>query len=116
LLSDVQVTNQPDKRLSQFVDSNGKLDTSTIYKLLKARGEVHDDKAAFIWKSAATPRVQLVMWLLFQKQIQCRSYLQKKRIVSHALCEVCNEADETAEHIISGCAMPGNTGQRLALP
>jgi len=48
LLYNVDITDQPDKRLSQFVHGNGKLDTGTIYKLLKAQGEVHDEKAAFI--------------------------------------------------------------------
>lgn len=103
LISTVDTTAQNDKRLSHFIDSNGKLDTGTIYKLLKARDEAYDDKAAFIWRSAAPPRVQLLMWLLCQKRIQCRTKLQKKGIVSQPLCEVCNEDDETADHIISGC-------------
>ena len=48
LISTVDTTDQNDKRLSHFIDSNGKLDTGTIYKLLKARDEAYDDKAAFI--------------------------------------------------------------------
>lgn len=100
-------------RGSQFIDSNGKLDTSSIYKLLKARGEANDDRAVFIWISAAPLRVQLFIWLLCQKRIQCRSNLQKKGIVSQAQCEVCNEADETAEHIISGCTTIARSTRRL---
>lgn len=48
LLYNVNITNQPDKRLSQFIQGNGKLDTGIIYKLLKAQGKVHNEKAAFI--------------------------------------------------------------------
>lgn len=102
LLAQVTYTDQPDRRLSPFIATDGKLDTASIYKLLKAQGQASDEKSNFIWKSAAPPRVQFFMWL---KWIQCRSNLQKKGIVPHALCEVCNEADETPEHIINGCGI-----------
>jgi hypothetical protein len=101
----VTYTDQPDHRLSPFIATDGKLDTASIYNLLKAQGQASDEKTNFIWKTVAPPRVQFFMWLLCQKRIQCRSNLQKKGIVPHALCEVCNEANETPEHIINGCGI-----------
>jgi|UPI0001A87891 hypothetical protein len=92
LLAQVTYTDQPDRRLSPVIATDGKLDTASIYKLLKAQGHASDEKSNFIWKSAAPPQIQFFMWLLCQKWIQCRSNLQKKGIVPHALCEVCNEA------------------------
>jgi len=45
------------------------------------------------------------MWLLVHQQIQCRTVLQRKRILHDPLCEVCHVEDETPEHTISGCVL-----------
>ncbi|CAD6213646.1 unnamed protein product [Miscanthus lutarioriparius] len=99
----VNLTEDMDRRLSPFSCGEGKLDTGSIYKLLKARGQEADESVVFIWKTSAPPRVQLFMWLLSQKRIQCRVNLHRKHIVPNATCEVRGEADESPEHIINGC-------------
>lgn len=108
LLAHVNLTSQPDKRMSPFIDPTGKLDTASVYRLLKARGQTTNDQAKFIWNSRAPPRVQFFMWLLCHNRIQCRTNLLKKRIVSDAICEICSEAEETAEHIIFHCNIARN--------
>ena len=87
----VSLNDNADKRLSPFCLGNSKLDSGGIYKLLKARGGALDDRSAFIWKNAAPPRVQLFIWLLTQRRIQCRSNLFKKHIVDSPTCEVCGQ-------------------------
>ena len=103
VIDGVNLTEDMDRRLSAFSCSEGKLDTGSIYKLLKARGQEADESAVFIWKTSAPPRVQFFMWLLSQKCIQCRVNLHRKHIVPNATCELCGEADESPEHIINGC-------------
>lgn len=44
-----------DRRKSQFDCGHGKLDSSSIYRLLKARQSTADPAAEFIWKNAAPP-------------------------------------------------------------
>jgi hypothetical protein len=102
-LSDIILSDEQDHRLSPFSNGDVKLDSGMVYRLLKARSQGTNEGSAFIWKNSAPPRVQMFMWLLTQGRIQCRTNLQRKNIVPTALCEVCEQADETPEHIINGC-------------
>lgn len=56
LVRQTTLTDQ-DKRLSQFSRTADKLDTLTIYRLLKAKGQSNDPASTFIWKNAAPLRV-----------------------------------------------------------
>lgn len=64
IVQQTTLSAHPDRRLSPFSRSPDKLDTSTIYKLLKAKGQPDDPASTFIWKNAAPPRVQLFIWFL----------------------------------------------------
>ena len=57
ILQQLQLSDQPDMRLSTFSRTKDKLDTSAIYRLLKARGQENDPTSSFIWRNAAPPRV-----------------------------------------------------------
>jgi hypothetical protein len=92
-----------DKRRSQFDCGNGKLDSSSIYKLLKSRQQPTDLAYSFIWKSSAPPRVQFFVWLLSKGRIQCRANLFVKKVVNNPACEICGTPEETADHIIFLC-------------
>jgi hypothetical protein len=63
--------------------------------------------ASFVWDSYAPQLsasfVQFLIWLLMQGRIQCRVNLLTKKVVESATCEVCNQEDETVDHIIWGC-------------
>jgi len=83
--------------------------------MIKARGQRGNPRATFIWKSLAPPRVQLFIWLLMQRKIQCRSVLSRKGIVDSATCEICSVADETPEHIIDGCTLGRDVWARMNL-
>jgi len=93
----------------------GALDTGTLYRLLKARGQQPDDRAVFVWQNHAPPRVQMFMWLLTQRKIQCRTNLLRRHVLLDATCEVCNEADETPEHIIGGCTIARQFWEKIGL-
>jgi hypothetical protein len=57
----------------------------------------------------------MFMWLLTQRRIQCRTVLHRKNVLPNTICEVCNELDETPEHIMGGCAVSKQLWQRLGL-
>jgi hypothetical protein len=99
-ISNQVLTQTPDQRLSFFSNGDHNLDSGAIYRMLKARGQSQDAKAAFVWKNSAPPRVQLFVWLLMHKRIQCRTMLFKKHIVDSPTCEICQAADESPEHIM----------------
>jgi hypothetical protein len=98
------LSEDPDTRLSPLSRTKEKLDTSAIYKLLKARGLSADPASSFIWQNAAPPRVQLFAWLLSKGRIQCRANLHRKHIVDSPNCTVCGAAEETPDHIMLHCA------------
>jgi hypothetical protein len=91
------------------------LDSRAIYSLLKAQGHQRDERSTFVWKNSAPPRVQLFMWLLLKKRIQCHTILQRKHVLHNSTCEICSEEDETPEHIISGCALGKAFWERLSM-
>lgn len=116
LVADSQLTSSPDIRQSPFCIGNGSLDSGAIYQLLKSRGQPEDSSASFVWKTTAPPRVQFFMWLLIKRRIQCRKVLHRKCILPDATCEVCNAAEETPEHVISGCSLGRLFWDRIGLP
>jgi hypothetical protein len=97
------LSDEPDTRLSPLSRTKEKLDSSAIYKLLKARGQAADPASSFIWQNAAPPRVQMFIWLLCKGRVQCRANLHRKHIVDSPTCAVCGAAEETAEHIVFHC-------------
>jgi hypothetical protein len=103
LLQQQQPSTAKDRRQSPLCKRNGDLDTSMIYNTLKSANSGQDPWANFVWKNKAPPRVRFFTWLLSQGRIQCKTNLIKKRIVDNTVCEICNEAEETPEHIIFGC-------------
>jgi len=109
------IAKAPDKRISDFFKPDNNIDIRAIYKMLKAKGQTSDPKAVFIGKTWAPPRVQLFIWLLLQRRIQCRAVLLTKHIVDSATCEICNAAVETPEHIIHGYSLGRKVSRRLNL-
>lgn len=105
VLANTELSEEPDRRLTPFSKNAYGIDSGAIYKLLKARGQPSDDRAKFVWCNVAPPRVQMFVWLLTQGRIQCRKILHRKHVLPHATCEVCNDEDETPEHIIGGCSI-----------
>jgi hypothetical protein len=104
-----------DLRKSQFDCGHGKLDSSSIYKLLKARQQPADPTSDFIWKNSVPPRIQFFMWLVSKGRIQCRANLCKKRIVSSPGCEICGATEETTDHIILHCPFARSFWNALGL-
>jgi len=92
-----------DIRKSLFDCGNGRLDSSSIYKLLKAKQNPADPMSDFIWGNCSPPRVQFFMWLASKGRLQCRANLFKKRIVPTQSCEACQGLEETTDHILLHC-------------
>ena len=57
LLDNTDISEQPDKRCSPFIRPDDSLDSGQLYKMIKGRGQANDQKASFIRKSFAPPRV-----------------------------------------------------------
>jgi hypothetical protein len=57
ILSSTTLSTEPDKRVTPFTKEGNALDTRTLYRLLKARGQQRDDRVVFVWQNHAPPRV-----------------------------------------------------------
>lgn len=109
IMQETELSEQPDTRLSVFSRSNEKLDTSAIYRLLKARGQHDDPASTFIWKNAAPPRVQLFLWLLIRGRVQCRANLHRKKVVDWA-------AEENTDHLFFHWPIANQFWATIGLP
>lgn len=105
-----------DTRKSIFDFGNGKLDSSSIYKMLKARQHPAEPTSQFIWKNAVPPRIQFFMWLATKNRIQCRANLFMKTVVDSPACEVCGAPEETTDHILLHCSFAREFWAILGLP
>lgn len=53
----------------------------------------------------------MFMWLLTQGRIQCRTVLHRKHVLPNATCE----QEETPEHVIGGCSIGMQFGEKLGM-
>jgi len=102
LLNDVQLDDTPDQRTSFFQDEAGRLMSGVIY-WVSTKMEQPCPSYKFVWRNFAPPRVKIFAWLLTKNRINCRTALVTKNILQEATCEICGQADETADHIFSEC-------------
>ena len=58
----------------------------------------------FVWQNFAPPRVKFFGWVLTKDRIQCKTALCRKNILQDAICDICGDAEENGDHIISGCS------------
>ncbi|CAO2153322.1 unnamed protein product [Urochloa humidicola] len=102
-----------DTRESPFLLADGRLQTSTIYKMLKASQSEHCPAAAFVWNNHAPPRVRFFAWLLTNDRIQSRSNRKRRTILDDDVCELCNGQPETSDHIVFQCPTARSFWQAL---
>jgi hypothetical protein len=115
VIASSELSEEPDRRHTLFSKNASGLDSGAIYQLLKARDQPTDERAQFVWRNVEPPRVQMFMWLLTQGRIKCRKVLHRKHVVPDAKCEICNEQDETPEHIMGGCSISSQFWHKIGL-
>jgi len=62
LLSSLRLMETPDCRNSHLMDNEGRLQTSTLYALLRSAPETQADGQKLAWKNHAPPRVKFSAW------------------------------------------------------
>lgn len=102
LLIDVELSERPDERRCCFETPDHRLWSGLIYKA-SMRGDQTCPSFDFVWRSFAPPRIKFFGWVLTKDRIQCKTALRRKKILQETTYDICGGADETADHIISGC-------------
>lgn len=80
----------------------GKLTTKKFYEARLPPG-MPSPNWDLIWKCRAPLKVKLFAWLLVRNRLSTKENLLKKTIVQEAICDICNQEDETANHMCFSC-------------
>jgi hypothetical protein len=94
LLESVVLLPEEDTRHNLFLDGNGRLRTTPLYKTLTTADlGSYNFFFKFIWKNHALPRVRFFIWLLVQQCVNCKSNVHRKNIVQDPECDLYREDD-----------------------
>jgi hypothetical protein len=105
LVSGVALTSVVDSRtLTRCRRKDGALDASALYKL-RTWGGVDAPFYSFMWENHAPPRDRFFAWLMSRSRVPSRSSLLRKKVLTaaEAVCPMCREPLETANHIFFEC-------------
>ncbi|CAN6372752.1 unnamed protein product [Urochloa humidicola] len=103
ILHATSLATSEDVRSSPFLLPDGRLQTSSIYKILKAAQGDCDPHTAFVWQNNAPPRVRFFAWLLTNDRVQSRANLRRRTVIDDDSCEICHGSAETSDHIMFQC-------------
>lgn len=80
-----------------------KYQTGTIYKLIKNHAQTVPWKGA-IWNSGGVPRHSFHAWLVTLNRLLTRDRLLTWGLVVPANCLLCNQGDESMDHLFFSCS------------
>ena len=80
-----------------------KYQTGTIYKLLKNHAQTVPWKGA-IWNSGGVPRHSFHAWLVTLNRLPTRDRLLSWGLAVPATCLLCNQGDESRDHLFFSCS------------
>jgi hypothetical protein len=66
-----------------------------------------------IWKSKLWPKISTFLWLMVQNRILTWDNLRKRGFIGPSICHLCQQQEETMEHIFNQCPLSGESGIRL---
>ncbi|BAF27207.1 Os10g0559400 [Oryza sativa Japonica Group] len=109
LLQDFSLNNERDIRTGGIM---GKFTTKNIYDTRLPPG-ISSPNWNLIWKCRAPLKVKLFAWLLVRDRLSTKQNLLKKKIVQNGVCDVCQQGDETADHMCFTCPFVQSFWERI---
>jgi hypothetical protein len=92
--------------------SSGEYSAKSTYGMLM-QGGVRSQLGEAIWRSKATPKSKLFSWLATLKRIWTSDRRARFRLQQHSsACFVCDQEEDTADHIILQCVVARETWHR----
>lgn len=97
----VQLTDQPDKTLWRWT-ADGVYTAKSAYEMLH-RGSIQFVGYKLVWGSWAPMKVKIFLWLALRRRHWTADRRQRHGLPSHTRCFLCDQADESIDHIIASC-------------
>ncbi|XP_047319855.1 uncharacterized protein LOC124923900 [Impatiens glandulifera] len=70
--------------------------------------------APLVWSTRIIPRHQFILWLTFWERLRTRDRINKYMNVLNTSCPLCNENEETMNHLFGSCNITLELWDRLA--
>jgi hypothetical protein len=67
-----------------------------------------------IWKSKLWPKISTFLWLMAQNRILTWDNLWKWGFVGPSICHLCQQQEETMEHLLNQCPLSGEIWDQVA--
>jgi hypothetical protein len=76
--------------------------TKSAYKM-QFEGHIISTMPDMVWRPWAPPKCKLFAWLIIQNRVWTADRLQKRGWPSCVLCKLCNQVQESADHLLYKC-------------
>ncbi|WVZ76088.1 hypothetical protein U9M48_024090, partial [Paspalum notatum var. saurae] len=103
LLSDLQLQLEVEDRHIWKLSPNGQYSAKSAYEGLFL-GAILFEPWKKIWKSRAPPKCRFFMWLAAHKKCWTADRLTRRGLPCSACCPLCDQEEETIDHLLIGCA------------
>jgi hypothetical protein len=84
--------------------SSGQYSAQSAYLVLQ-QGQTALPGAKLIWDTWSPLRVKLFLWLACRGRIWTADRRRRPALDAHDACWLCDQADETADHLIATCSV-----------
>ena len=100
-LTDFQLNNSVDQHHWKF-ESSGTFSSQSAYRAFFI-GSIQFEPWKRLWKSWAPNKCKIFVWLAIRNRCWTADRLQKRGLPYPARCPLCDQEDETAQHILTSC-------------
>jgi hypothetical protein len=114
VLETFQLQNSNDKHVWLF-SSNGLYTSKSVYRAFYIGAESFEPWKR-IWKSWAAPKCKVFVWLAINNKCWTTDRLEKRGLDYPENCVLCDQEDETVQHILSNCVFTRQFWHNILTP
>jgi hypothetical protein len=85
-------------------ETSGIYSAKSCYKAL-ITGSIVFEPWKRLWKSWAPPKCKFFLWMAIRERVWTADRLQKRGLPHPVVCPLCDQAQETVQHILTSCVL-----------
>jgi hypothetical protein len=102
MLQDVQMDNDTTDEISWKLSNDECYSAKSAYNM-QFEGHIISHMPSLVWKPWAPPKCKIFAWLILQNRVWTADRLQKRGWPNCGLCKLCNQVQESADHLLFKC-------------